>query len=104
MLPSINAYNWKGLIYHANFAILQIVVALQEHYIDDTTASWIYDKIDAYVDSAELLGIMRVIAKINEEILNDMLNLKVPVKFLVYKCTEKIPEDMRIITVDSSKL
>lgn len=94
MFPSINAYNWKGLIHHANFAILQIVIALQGHYIDDMTASWIYDKIDAYVDSAELLGIMRVISKINDEILNDMFNLGVPTTYLVYNCADKIPEDM----------
>ena len=59
----------------ANFCILQIIKALKEEYITKEKANELLNKIDAFEFSVDMLGELRVIQKLNKEIIEDELHI-----------------------------
>ena len=58
---------------HANFIIIEIILALQNDFIDDRTANHLINKVDALCDSVDMLTRERIIEKLNIEIVQDEL-------------------------------
>ena len=59
----------------AKFCVLQTLSAYKENKIDKKRANFIINKIDAIVDSIDLLGCQRVVEKLNNEIINEELQV-----------------------------
>lgn len=72
--PQNAFYTTDTLHAHANFIILYAVGAYKEHKIQEYELNSIYDKIEALLYAEDMLGIKRIIEKLNKEILEDLLN------------------------------
>lgn len=59
---------------HANFVILYAIGQHREHIIQEYELNSIYDKVEALLFAEDMLGIKRVIEKLNKEILEDLLH------------------------------
>lgn len=59
----------------ANFCILQTINAYKENKIDKNNANRIINKVEAFVYSEDMLGITRVIEKLNKEIVEEELHI-----------------------------
>lgn len=65
----------KDLSNQANFCILQTINAYKEKKINNNDANRIINKIDALVYSEDMLGVKRVIEKLNNEIVEEELHI-----------------------------
>ena len=85
---SDDLYILDNLISHSNFVILAAVNDLREGMIDDFEVYKIHDKIEALVYASDMLGIKKIIDKLNEEILWDLLNINM-MEAIVVLCNDK---------------
>lgn len=70
-----------------NFAILQIIRALEENYIDGNTANTLINTLETYEFTKDMLGAEQTINKINKEIIEK--HLKTPYfNSLCIKCDD----------------
>lgn len=76
-LVSIQGYelSMEDLSNQANFCILQVINAYKDKKIDKNNANRILNKIDALVYSEDMLGVNRVIQKLNKEIIEEELHI-----------------------------
>ena len=58
-----------------NFAILQIIRALENNYIDGATANTLINTLETYEFSKDMLGVENTINKINKEIIEGYLRI-----------------------------
>jgi len=58
-----------------NFCILQVITAYKEKKLDKKNANRILNKIDALIYAEDMLGIERVIQKLNQEIIEEELHI-----------------------------
>lgn len=68
---------FTDLIYYANFVILQSIDAYKHNFLDIYNLRAIYDKIDSYVYSADMLDIDIIVNKLRNEILVDVLDMEI---------------------------
>lgn len=58
-----------------NFAVLQIIRALDNNYIDGATANTLINTLETYEFSKDMLGVENTINKINKEIIEGYLRI-----------------------------
>lgn len=59
----------------AKFCVLQTLSAYKDKKINKNQANFIIDKIDSFVYSVDMLGVEKVIEKLNKEIVEDELHI-----------------------------
>lgn len=60
---------------HVRFCVLQTIRAFSENKIDKNTANHILNKIDALQYSEDMLGVDRVVQKLNKEVIGGALHI-----------------------------
>lgn len=62
---------------HMDFTMLQTIAANQRNEIDKDTLYWIYNKLETYLYASDMMSASRLVSKVNDEILNNILRLNV---------------------------